>query len=251
MTGSPNSPSSISGVADDGEHDFDAYLRPSTFVDSDHPSIVLFRDEVLRAAGATNGTEVERIVALFLAVRDGVRYDPYRADLSLEGLKASTTLERRAAYCVPKAVLLAALARSTGIAARLVFVDVKNHLATPKLLELLGTNEFIWHGYTELFLGGRWVKATPTFDQGLCDRFGVKTLDFDGVNDAVFHPFDREGREHMQYLQTHGAFVDIPHERMVAAWRAKYPKLFGEVFAAPPTSSFADEAAEYAASTTR
>ena len=37
--------------------------------------------------------DVERAVRLYYAVRDGFRYDPYKVDLSIEGLKASRVLE--------------------------------------------------------------------------------------------------------------------------------------------------------------
>jgi len=35
---------------------------------------------------------IERAIALYYAVRDGLRYDPYRIDLSVHGMKASTAL---------------------------------------------------------------------------------------------------------------------------------------------------------------
>jgi transglutaminase-like putative cysteine protease len=38
-------------------------------------------------------------------------------------------------------------------------------LSTPRLLELLKSDVFAMHGYTELYLNGRWVKATPAFNQ--------------------------------------------------------------------------------------
>jgi len=134
------------------------------------------------AARATDGLvgDVERAVALYYAVRDGFWYDPYSADFSPEGLRASTVIERGRGFCVPKAGLLVAVARAAGIPARPGFADVRNHLATARLLELMGTDVFYYHGYAVLWLDGRWVKATPAFNVELCQRFGVRPLDFDG-----------------------------------------------------------------------
>src|ERR1019366_2864774 len=98
---------------------------------------------------------------------------PYQAILTREGLTASATLGRGAAFCVPKAILLAASLRAVGIPARLGFCDVTNHLATPRLIEMLGTSVFAFHGYVEVHLGDRVLKATPAFNATLCKRFGV------------------------------------------------------------------------------
>ena len=95
-------------------------LQPATMVDSDHPSVIAFARE--HAQGAD---ERERAVALHYAVRDGFRYDPYRIDMSVRGLKASTVLANGYGWCVPKAALLAAACRAAGIAARVGYADVR------------------------------------------------------------------------------------------------------------------------------
>ncbi len=141
------------------------YLKPSRFVDSDHPGVIEF---ALNHRG-DGGTPLEQAVALYYAVRDGIRYNPYVFSRDPQTLKGSHALESGQSYCVPKATLLAACARHCGIPARIGLADVKNHLATPRLLELLRSEVFAMHGYTELFLEGRWVKATPAFDIGLCE----------------------------------------------------------------------------------
>ena len=64
-----------------------ATLSPTPLIDSDHPAVVAFAQR--DAAGSDNR---ERAVALYYAVRDGFRYDPYRVDLSLAGMRASTVL---------------------------------------------------------------------------------------------------------------------------------------------------------------
>ncbi|MDB5410818.1 MAG: Transglutaminase-like superfamily protein [Rhodospirillales bacterium] len=206
MRGSPPSP---------------ACLEPGEFVDSGHPDIVAFAARV--AGEAADPATVA--VRLYDAVRDEITYDPYRAYDDPDTYRASAVLAKRRGYCVGKAALLAAAARVRGIPARVAFADVRNHLATPRLLALIGTDLFIYHGITELFLDGGWVKATPTFDRSLCEKFRVQTLDFDGRNDAVLHPFDRSGRKHIEYVQQRGSFDDVPVATVMPAMLATYPRL--------------------------
>ncbi|TCT09897.1 transglutaminase superfamily protein [Tepidamorphus gemmatus] len=212
----------------------DAALAPTWYIESDHPAVLGF---VAEHAGA--GTPEERVVRLYYAVRDGFRYDPYSIRLDPRNFRATTCLEQGAGYCINKAILLAAAARAVGVPARLGFADVRNHLASPRLIELLGTDVFYWHGYTSLWLGGRWVKATPAFNIELCERFGVRPLEFDGRADSVFHEFDTGGRRHMEYIREHGDFDDLPYERLTAVMLAEYPRLFaGEL----PSGDFHAEA---------
>ena len=60
------------------------------------------------------------------------------------------------------------------------------------------------------------MKATPAFDRALCDRLGLKTLEFDGETDSLLQPFDRSGRQHMEYLNDRGAFADVPFDTIKA-----------------------------------
>lgn len=216
----------------------DAFLRPGRFVDSDHPEIVAFAQRV--AGGA--GDAVAAAVRLYYAVRDEIRYDPYRPYGEEATYRASAVLAQGRGYCVGKAALLAAASRARGIPARLGFADVRNHLATPRLLQLIGSDVFIYHGITELFLGGSWVKATPTFNLSLCEKFGLKALDFDGRNDALLHPFDRRGRAHMEYLKQRGSYADVPLDILMPAMLAAYPRL--AELGAGERGDFQQEAAE-------
>jgi transglutaminase-like putative cysteine protease len=197
------------------------FLQPGRFVDSAHPRIVQFANE---HAKGTN--DREKAIALYYAVRDGVRYHPFQNFTLEETYQASVCLERGAGWCVPKAALLAACARVAGIPARLGYADVKNHLTTPELTAKMGTDLFVYHGFTELHLAGRWVKATPAFNLTLCTRFRVKPLEFDGENDSIFHPFDEDNRRHMEYVRERGAFADVPVEEIQRAFRATYPSHF-------------------------
>lgn len=198
-------------------------LRPTAFVDSASPSVIAFADQA--AAGATKPIDVA--IRLFLAVRDGIRYDPYTISYRPESYRASATLARGRAYCIPKAVLLAAAARARGIPARLGFADVTNHLATGKLLATLRTTLFAYHGFTEMWLEGKWVKVTPAFNASLCERFGARPIEFDGRTDAVLQPTDLEGRRFMEYLADRGHHDDLPFDDMIRVFQEIYPHLTG------------------------
>jgi transglutaminase-like putative cysteine protease len=201
----------------------DTYLCSRTFVDSDSRSVQHFAEQTLRGIGSKPS---ERGVALYYAVRDGLKYDPYGMVLEREDFIASNIAQRDAAFCVPKAILLTASARAAGIPARLGYADVRNHLCTPKLKAAMrGKDLFIYHGYVEMYLEGRWVKSTPAFNKELCDKVGIKALEFNGRDDAMLHPYDIEGRQHMEYVHDHGTFADHPFERVRDAFRDMYGDL--------------------------
>lgn len=208
------------------------YLAPTFYIDADHPLVIE------RAALLQVDDPVETAVCLFDWVRDHIRYQPIPSMLA-DQFRASVVLDQGIGYCVQKAVLLAALGRAAGIPSRLGFADVRNHQISPRLLETLGTNLFVWHGYTEFYLpapdgasisplesvpgafGGeashRWVKATPAFDARTSDRIGVLPVDLDGQNDALFHPVDPRGAPFIEYIRDHGSYADLPYEEILAA----------------------------------
>jgi len=195
-----------------------AFLAPGRIVDSDHADVIAFARGVCEGAS----TERERAARLFAAVRERLRYDPYTVTVDPEEYRASTLLRRERAYCVPKAVLLCAAARAAGIPARLGFADVKNHLASEKLLRTLGTDLFAFHGYVELWIDGRPIKATPAFNAALCSRFGVPPLEFDGEHDAMLQAFDGQGRRCMEYLRDRGLYLDLPLDEILATFAELY-----------------------------
>ncbi len=202
------------------QHDPDpqASLAPADMVDSDHAAVREFA-----ARHAQGATDRERAVALYYAVRDGFRYDPYRIELTPPGLRASTVLANGYGWCVPKAALLAAACRAAGIPARVGFADVRNHLSTERMRQSMTTDVFVWHGYTDIWIDGAWRKATPAFNIELCDRFGLLPLEFDGASDSIYHPFDKSGNRHMEYLKQRGAWTDVPLAPMIEDFRAVYP----------------------------
>jgi transglutaminase-like putative cysteine protease len=194
------------------------HLLPGKFIDSDNPAVVAYA-----RANAKGNTDRERAVSLYYAVRDGIRYDPFLNFGDEETYRASSVLARGVGFCVGKSALYVACARAVGIPARIGFADVKNHLTTPRLRERMGSDVFIYHGYAELLLEGRWVKATPVFNKELCRRFRVKPLEFDGREDSIFHPFDEDDRRHMEYVNFRGTYDDVPAERIMRDFREYYP----------------------------
>ena len=193
-------------------------LNATQTIESTHPAVVRFADR--NTGGATDA--VEQAVRLFYAVRDDFRYDPYQIDLTIDGMKASTTLEIGHGWCVSKAVLLSACCRARGIPARLGFADVRNHLSTERLRKRMRTDIFYWHGYTEMLLEGAWVKATPAFNIELCEKFGLLPLEFDGHSDSLYHPFDAVGNRHMEYVNYRGAYTDLPLEEIIQTFQKEY-----------------------------
>ncbi|MEN8665053.1 MAG: transglutaminase family protein, partial [Polycyclovorans sp.] len=126
--------------------DVSRYLRAGPHVDSDHPAVRALAQETTNGISSVR----ERAVALYYAVRDGFRYDPYAIQAIDRCFTASVVIEAGSGFCVSKAALLAATARAAGIPARVGFADVKNHLTSPRLRDLMETDEFVYHGYTEL-----------------------------------------------------------------------------------------------------
>jgi transglutaminase-like putative cysteine protease len=197
-----------------------AYLESTRYFDSDSASI---RDFTGRAIG-NEESDIGKAVKLFYAVRDGWRYDPFLFQLGSEKYIASRVLEERAAFCIPKAILLVAAARAAGIPAAIGLSDVMNHLNTEKLRERMGGKDlFIYHGYAVLYLDGKWVKAAPAFNVELCERFGVPPTEFDGRSDAIFQEYDAHNRRHMEYVKDHGCWSEFPYARVAADFRAFYP----------------------------
>jgi transglutaminase-like putative cysteine protease len=123
---------------------------------------------------------------------------------------------------------LTAVCRAAGIPALLGFADVRNHLQTETLRALMGgTDLFVYHGYSRLYIEGRWLKATPAFNVELCARFGVPPVEFDGDRDALMHAFTADGAQHMEYVRERGVFDDLPLNAILTVLRHAYgPTIF-------------------------
>ncbi len=198
------------------------FLSSSHYFDYDHPIVNDFVAE--HSDGASGHTA--KAIKLFYAVRDELRYDPYAISLEADTYKASHVIEQGSGFCVQKGAVYTTVCRKVGIPARVGYADVLNHIATERLLELMQTNVFIYHGYVEVFLDGNWVKATPVFNQTLCEKFHIRPLEFDGKADSLFHPFDAKGRKHMEYVRERGVRNDLPFEEIKQAFAETYPAYF-------------------------
>jgi transglutaminase-like putative cysteine protease len=200
--------------------DVSRWLATTEFLDHDDPAVQAFaRDAV---GDATDHREMA--VRLFYRVRDGFWYDPYADSGERENFAASHVVSTDRNWCVPKSILLTAAARSLGIPARLGFADVRNHLQSEKLLEKMGTDLFVFHGFSEFLLDSAWVKASPAFNIEMCERFDTKPLEFDGHHDALFHEYDNHGNRHMEYVNQRGSYDDFPYDEMRAAFEEFYPE---------------------------
>jgi len=194
-------------------------LQATYFIDSDDERIVQFSKGIV-------GSEVDPIkqaIGLYYAVRDNFRYDPYGISLQPDAFKASSVLGLRKGWCVSKAILLAACCRSIGIPSRLGFADVSNHLSTQRMRKMMQTDVFYWHGYTSIYLYNKWVKATPAFNIELCEKFHLKPLEFNGIEDSIYHEFDELGNRHMEYLHDRGEHTDLPLDALLETFAKHYP----------------------------
>jgi transglutaminase-like putative cysteine protease len=198
------------------------FLLPTRYVDSDSPEVREFASRALDRPGLS---ATDKAICLFNAVQDQIKYDPFHIGLTEDDYRASRIAGKKSNFCVPKAILLTAAMRAAGVPAAVGFADVKNHLNSPKLADLMGTDLFIYHGYVALWLEGRMLKVTPAFNTELCERFGVRQLIFDGEHDALFHEFDTSDHRHMEYVNDRGWFADPPITQLLGDFRIAYPKL--------------------------
>jgi transglutaminase-like putative cysteine protease len=194
------------------------YLKSTATIDSANPSIKEKAQNLIRGKCETT----DKAKSLFYWVRDEIKYNPFVPLEVLENYRASKTLERGQGFCVEKAAVLAAFARAVDIPARLHLADIRNYLISDRLLKVMGTNLFSYHGYTELYINGTWVKATPAFDLKMCRKNRIIPVEFDGQNDAILHSHNLDGKLHIEYVKDRGYREDVPVDEILAAWEKHY-----------------------------
>lgn len=200
------------------------YLEPTEFFD-------FHKNRVKRKAeDITSGLNVKakKAQVLFYWVRDEIKYNmmTYLPQIKAN-FKASVTLRRGNGFCVSKAILLSTLARAVGIPARIHLADIINHKISPKVENLMGTKAFYYHGYSELFLDGKWVKLTPAFDKETALKAGYLPMcEFDGVDHAMFPEEDVNGNKFIEYINDRGVHADLPLDEIKEVFIEKYGDLF-------------------------
>ena len=206
------------------DQELEVFLKPTFFINSDSEAIT----DYTKAICNDSMSDVEKAIALFYAVRDDIKYDLFGYEMNPNYMQASYILEKGSGYCVSKSIVFAACARAAGVPCRLGFADVVNHLNPGRLHEFMRTNIFAFHGYAELLLDGRWVKATPSFDARLCEKAGYFKPEFDGYNDTTYPAFNKAGQRHMEYISYYGSYSDVPVEDLLASVHRHYPHFCGD-----------------------
>jgi transglutaminase-like putative cysteine protease len=188
------------------------YLSPTEVIDCDEPSI---REKALEITRGLQ-TPKEKAVAIFYAVRDGIKHNPYAPAQALEDHKASVTLARGSGQCQHKSAVLVALCRAAGIPARVGYVDVRDHQLSDKFRNMIGgDNLLIQHGYAEVYVDGKWLHVSPAYGRDTCEKGGFVPVEFDGEHDAKDSLLNVEGRPHMEHVKDHGTFADFPWDFIV------------------------------------
>jgi len=202
------------------EHEYlEFWLQPGDIIDSDDPAIRSLAESITTGLAG----DAERARAIFYWVRDRIRYNMLAPIDRPEHYRPAATVARGEGYCVQKSALMTGLLRAAGIPARMVFATFINHQLRREVYDMLGTNRFVYHGFVELFVEGRWIRATPVFDPDVCERMDMKTVEFDGRSTSVLHPVDRKGRPHIEYVEEHGIYHDVPYDEIMTVFARVYP----------------------------
>lgn len=162
-----------------------------------------------------------RAVRAFELVRDQFRYE-FRAKLTLEEYQASHILADGKGFCVQKAILLCALLRAVSVPAALVLCDLRDHSLPPRIVRAMGTDTMFHHGLTAIYLDGGWRLADASLSPDVVARKRYRTVEFDGLGDALFPSSTLDGSPHGEILKFHGMYADLPFEQMISAFMAAY-----------------------------
>ncbi|OLS27029.1 MAG: hypothetical protein HeimC3_04960 [Candidatus Heimdallarchaeota archaeon LC_3] len=203
------------------EMESDQFLRSTTFVDSESEIV----QNLSRYFMKKYHNKIDLSIAYFYYVRDSIKYSITIDTNSIDIFKASTCLNSRKSFCIPKASALSALSRASGIPARLHFVDLKNRRIPDHLFKALGSDMFYYHCYAELFLNDKWIKATPSFDLHTCLRHNLPPVEFNGVDDGLFASHDADGNPYCEYVNDRGIYVDVPVETVLKGLNKYYGHL--------------------------
>ena len=135
----------------------------------------------------------EMAIAIYEYVRDEWYYSPLRLSLIPEEWQVDYLIKREKGHCIDKSILLITLLKALNFKARLGLAKVRNHIAAERVVAFLGTDVLVPHGYVEILIEHKWVKATPAFNKSLCEKLGVEVLTFNGEEDSIFQKFGKNG----------------------------------------------------------
>lgn len=200
------------------EPDLSTCLGPTPGVDCESQAVRSLARRLAEGAASPSETAAR----LFAYVRDTVRYIPYAPFGRLSDYHGAEVLRRGYGFCTQKSSLLVGLCRAAGIPARFRFADLLNHNLPGRLGYVLGSNRMVYHTYVEIWLQGRWLKATPSFERPLCEKMGWRVVDFDGTKDAILPATDLEGRLHIEYVRDRGSLPHLPLQDMLETWYREY-----------------------------
>jgi transglutaminase-like putative cysteine protease len=206
------------------QNDRHSFLTPTRGIECDEPKLI----EFAQLSAEDGEDEREGAVKLFYAVRDGTKYDPYQVSILPEEFKASQVPAKKPGWCVKKAILLAAAARIFKIPSRLGCANIRNHLVSESLKEAMKTDLFVFQGFTEIYLDGQRIKATPSFDIQMCQDLDINPVEFDGTEDAMLSKYAKRGNLHIEYGDDLGSFADLPLEEIIEAFKKYYPQFFDD-----------------------
>ena len=187
------------------ERDPARHLAPTDVITSDQPAII----ERARSltAGLTDPFAITN--ALFVHVRDGVRYDVAPALDGRDAWRADATLARGHGFCEQKSVLLAALLRAAGVPCAIGFEHIRDH-GLAQFADLLPEAVIVFHGMNFVWLDDAWRAIDATLDVQLCKRRGYRLVELRRGEDARLPATDLAGRPHVEVLEELGPFVDFP-----------------------------------------
>jgi len=206
-------------------NNFDEFLQPTKFLDFDKSRV---RNKAHKIVDNINDPK-EKAIALFYWVRDKIRYNQYGFYMIPANFKASVTLRRKNGFCVSKAILLSAMARAVKIPAKIHLADIINHKTPQKIIDWMKTDVFLFHGYSELYINGKWVKATPVFDRITCQKGGYPLVEFDGEHDALLASHDAEGNRFVEYINDRETYVDFPYMDVEEIFNREYAEAIDAV----------------------
>lgn len=146
------------------------WLKPSTFVQSDHPKLIERAKEIV-------GDETDAFAASSL-LQEWV-YDNVRKTFSAQLTNSLDVLDQMKGDCTEHSMLYIGLARAAGLPAKevagLIYVD-KN--TAPG---------FYFHQWAKVWVG-QWIDVDPTFDQNIADATHIKLSEGDLLEQTKLLP---------------------------------------------------------------